>query len=200
MARFRRGGTPGPRVPREVQRAHKRIDDLHLVPGPDGDVGPQGPPGPQGAQGVQGPVGAQGPQGIQGAAGATGAAGPQGPAGLPNVTGASTPAPPRALNATFQPSATRPVEVFYTIQLSCTVTLGGSQTATVELRSDTNSPPTTVCGTVSLTHALGVGVGVGSTVTQTSVLSYTVPQGHNVRLVSSGTGTISIVQQREVTL
>lgn len=62
-------------------------------PGPDGDVGPQGPqglpgetgaPGPQGLQGIPGE---RGPQGLQGPQGVTGPEGPQGPPGATGPQG-----------------------------------------------------------------------------------------------------------------
>ena len=50
------------------------IDNIQLLPGPQGAQGPAGPEGPQGVQGVQGIAGATGPAGPQGAQG------PEGPA------------------------------------------------------------------------------------------------------------------------
>lgn len=72
----------------------KKIDDNRFfgvkfpgIPGPQGEIGPQGiqgPIGPQGDQGIIGPQGEQGiagPQGIQGPIGPQGIQGPQGIAG-----------------------------------------------------------------------------------------------------------------------
>lgn len=137
-----------------------------------------------------------GPEGPTGPGGNPGA---QGPAGLPNLTSVSS-TPGRALNTTFQPHATRPTQVSYAASISCTVSLGGSVTGTVELRSDANNPPTTVRARTSLTHALGLGVGVGSTVANTDNLSFMVPPGHFVRLVTSGTASIALVDQTEVVM
>lgn len=179
MGRFR-SVPPRIKTPDETNRAHKRIDDLQLMvqAGPQGPVGPQGDPGPQG---------------IQGDPGATGAT------GLPDITSVTS-APGRALDTNFTPHATRPTQVQYTIRIACSVSLGGSQTGTVELRSDTSTPPATIRDRVSLTHGLGLGVGVNSNVSTDSVLSYLVPPAHNVRLVSSGAATITLVDQTEVVL
>lgn len=170
MPRNRSSGTKG-----EVKRAHKRLDSLFLPPGANGPQGSAGPPGP---------AGSPGPQGVQ---------------GLPNIT-SLTSAPGRALNATFQPHATRPTLCTYTVRITCTVSLGGSQTGTVELRSDAASPPVTVRDRAELTHGLGLGVGVNSTVAAGSVISHLVPAGHNVRLVSSGAAAIVLVDQTEVVM
>lgn len=105
----------------------------------------------------------------------------------------------RALNANFTPSATNARMVFYSIAASCSATLAGGQTSTIELRSDTSATPTTVRSTVSVGNTVALAVAITVTNTQTAMLSYLVPPGHNVRLVSSGTCTgISIVSQSEV--
>lgn len=79
----------------------ERINNIQLIPGPQGDTGPQGetgatgPQGPQGPRGEIGPQGPQGPQGLQGPkgdTGPTGPEGPQGPRGLQGVRGSTGPA------------------------------------------------------------------------------------------------------------
>lgn len=105
----------------------------------------------------------------------------------------------RGLNANFTPSATNARMVFYSIAASCSATLAGGQTSTIELRSDTSATPTTVRSTVSVGNTVALAIAITVTNTQTAMLSYLVPPGHNVRLVSSGTCTgISIVSQSEV--
>lgn len=105
----------------------------------------------------------------------------------------STPATSaRALDTTFTPSATRYVMVSYTVLMF----LAALDDSTVELRSDAASPPTTVrCLMRSQAGAVGLG---GQRAT--GALIYIVPPGHNVRLVLSGTGTVSIAAQTEMTL
>lgn len=120
-----------------------------------------------------------------------------------NLTIATTPSTPsRTLNSNFTPNATKAVFVCYTIEISCDATLIGGQSGTVDLRSDTNATPTTVRCQVQNLNAVLLGVGVTMRNTQRVCLSYIVPAGHNVRLVSASVGspTISIVQQSEVVI
>ncbi len=66
-------------------------------PGPQGEIGPQGPAGPQGETGEIGPQGPIGPQGEQGSQGPLGPAGQQGPAGPQGETGEIGPMGPQGL-------------------------------------------------------------------------------------------------------
>lgn len=166
-------------------------------------VGPAGSAGTPGATGAKGDTGAQGPKGDTGATGpqgASGADGAQGPAGPALVTPAVS---TRAFNTTFTPSATKPTLCAYSINLSVTnPLLAGSSTATVVLLSDSAATPTTERGRTSATSSVALAVAVSITQAQTGQLLYLVPAGHNVRLNSStsGTASISIVSQNEVTL
>lgn len=108
--------------------------------------------------------------------------------------------PGRSLDSTFQPSATRPVLVCYVIEFTTAATVAGGQTGTVELRSDAASPPTTVRGSVLDTLGVTLGISVNINHSSRVPLVYIVPAGHNVRLVSSGTATISLASQTEITL
>ena len=80
------------------------INNIQLIPGPQGTqgpqgmqgpVGPQGPAGNEGTQGAQGLPGPQGPQGIQGTPGYQGLTGSQGPAGPQGPQGAQGPQGPQ---------------------------------------------------------------------------------------------------------
>jgi hypothetical protein len=106
-----------------------------------------------------------------------------------------TPDPPltpaRALDTTFTPDTGKFVLCIYTIQLVC----AAGQTETVELRSDSASPPTAVRCSASLSVT---GSGDSDTIHQ--VLMYLCPEGDNVRLVSSGTGTPTIAHQTEIAI
>jgi hypothetical protein len=109
---------------------------------------------------------------------------------------AATPSTPtRALDTAFQISTSNAYMVFYTISISVTSTLLGSQAGAVELRSDSAATPTTARSKVSNTLS-----GVAATNTKEAVLCYLVPAGHYVKLVSSGAGTLSITSQTEVKL
>lgn len=108
--------------------------------------------------------------------------------------------PSRTLNNNFTPSASDAVWVTYTIEITCTATLSGGQTGTVELRSDTNATPTTARSSISNSNSISLAIAITSSNTQRASVSYLVPANHNVRLVSSGTATISIVHQSEVAI
>lgn len=97
--------------------------------------------------------------------------------------------PSRDLDTNFTPNANHLVMGFYTIRI---VTALLTPTGSVELMSDTNSTPNTVRSRVAVTVSLNQ--------TQDLVLSYLVPKGHNVRLASAGTATISIINQSEVVI
>lgn len=84
--------------------------------GDKGPKGDKGDPGPQGPQGPKGDPGEQGPQGTQGPKGEKGDAGAQGPAGTAGT------------NATIT-SATATVDNTTSDAPTCTVTLGGTESA-----------------------------------------------------------------------
>ena len=85
------------------------INNVQLIPGPQGTqgpqgiqgpVGPQGPSGPEGAQGAQGLPGTQGTQGIQGSQGSQGLTGSQGATGPQGPQGAQGPQGPQGPSGT----------------------------------------------------------------------------------------------------
>jgi hypothetical protein len=115
-------------------------------------------------------------------------------------TGVSESTPTRALNANFTPSSTRPVLCIYTGTWSGSLSVTGSLAGVLELRSDTSATPTTkrIDAQPGLNMTLSVGVTVGATIPWT--LTYLCPINHNVRLVSSGTGTFALTGQTETVL
>lgn len=92
----------------------------------------------------------------------------------------------RALDTAFQPSATKWTQVSYCIQH----VVGDGNDGKVELKSDAANPPTTIRATSRVALA-------GATGTIDHNLTYLVPPGHYVKLVSSGTGTPTIACQVE---
>lgn len=171
-----------------------------------------GPQGPQGATGATGSTGAQGPKGDTGATGATGAIGPtgatgsagadgaQGPAGLGTVTPST---PSRSIGTAFQPSATKAILCAYSIKITCTATIGNGADGKVELFSDASNPPTTLRATIQNANTITLAVTLQSINAQTSVLTYLVPAGHYVKLVSTqttGSPTFAIISQTEEAL
>lgn len=197
--------------------------------GPQGPTGLQGSAGPTGSQGPKGDSGSQGIQGVKGdkgdtgAAGATGAkgdTGATGPAGTtdwsgitnkpstfsPDGTALKTPtvtSPTRTIGTAFQPSATRPTLVSYSVRTQVTNPLvAGASTAMVQLMSDANATPTTERARVSAESSVALAVAIAITTANVATLTYIVPAGHYVRLVSTvtGTGATSIISQNEETL
>lgn len=102
----------------------------------------------------------------------------------------------RAFATNFTPSATRPTLVIYSIK----VDVDSGEDGRVELRSDTNATPTTVRATVENKLTVGGVLGVTGSGHVTSVLTYIVPAGHNVRIATTtvaGTPIYTIVSQTE---
>lgn len=84
--------------------------------------------------------------------------------------------------------------------INCTATLAGGQNGTVQLLSDTASPPTTVRATARNENSVTLAIALTAVNNQTIPLSYLAPPNHNVRLATSFTGnscTMSIVTQTE---
>lgn len=168
--------------------------------GPTGPTGGTGSTGSTGTTGVTGPTGATGNTGNQGIAGATGGTGATGATGVTGTIDVTSTTPSRTLNSTFTPHATRPVLCSYTIEITAVASLVSGQAGTVELRSDTSSPPTTVRSSCKSDYNITLGISIGWNHVGRHVLTYICPAGHNVRLVSSGTATITLVNQSECIL
>ncbi len=92
----------------------------------------------------------------------------------------------RALGTQYTPSASNWVAYFITVQL----VNASTQSATVAFTADSANPPTIVRTSASSNV-------VGTTIQQ--MVWFTAP-GDNVKLVASGTGTATIVQQFEIPL
>jgi hypothetical protein len=180
---------------------HSHIHRIDPGPtGPAGITGPQGEQGLTGPQGSTGLIGPTGPTGVTGTAGSTGIAGATGATGADGTMSVTLTTPSRALNSTFTPHATRPTLCMYTIEITAVASLTSGDAGTVELRSDTNSPPTTVRSSCKSDYNITLGLSIGWTHVGRYELTYICPANHNVRLVSSGTATMTIVNQTECTL
>lgn len=110
--------------------------------------------------------------------------------------------PSRVLNTVFMPSAALYTMCIYTVSISATATLAANQSGSVDLRSDTAATPTTVrCSTASGLN-LTLGVAIGFVNSQSGLLVYIVPPGHNVKLVTASTGSpsITLIAQTEITI
>lgn len=121
-------------------------------------------------------------------------------AGMNIVCSSSTPTPSRSLNVVFQPSAVNVTFVSYIIQISCTATLLGGQTGTVQLLSDQNSTPSTVRALVSNANSVSLALAITAVNDQKVQLCGFIQPGHNALLSSSGTATIAIISQTETAL
>lgn len=172
-------------------------------------VGPQGIQGPTGAQGAAGPTGASGSTGAQGVAGPTGptgGTGSQGAKGDPgDGFGTLTPTvSTRTIGGSpFQPSTTRNAFVTYTARVVSNLSLSGGAVGRVELRSDASNPPTTVRARVAGGNSGTLTIGLNTNDTAEAPMSYIVPVGHFVQIVSvneSGTPTYTLPVQCETVL
>lgn len=102
-----------------------------------------------------------------------------------------------ALNTPRRPNTSRPTRVTVYATVALTSTLLTAQAATVELRADSSSTPTTVVGG-PLTASLS-GISAGATFPMT--FTYDVPVGHYYSVVqTSGAGAVTITRIEESTL
>lgn len=177
--------------------------------GPKGDVGTPGIPGTNGAIGPTGPQGATGPKGdtgATGAAGSSGATGPAGPTGAAGSAGLGTVAPStpsRALNAAFRPNVTKPVQVYYDVDITAALSLASGQEGRVELLSDASNPPTTVRRRKTISNTGNAPSSLNVVQKITVGLEYLVPPGHYVLLKTTqvlGTPSFALVAQTEEVL
>lgn len=99
----------------------------------------------------------------------------------------------RALDADFVIHATRDAHVFYTVQLTASLFLTGTDYAQVSLSVD-GTEIAVAKNLLTMTLALGVT----QTVTHQKVVSTLVPAGSTVRLTS--TGTCSLIDTLEILL
>lgn len=100
--------------------------------------------------------------------------------------------PPLGFNQTRIPNATRPVRVTATGKIRVASTLLLAQAAAVKLLSDAAAEPTTVRGDQPAELS-----GVIATMTVPWCLTYDVPAGHSYRLVTSGTGEVTLLAINE---
>jgi len=105
----------------------------------------------------------------------------------------------RNFNEVFQPSTERPVLLVYTFDLTVTAVLLTLTSVTVDLVSDDQNPPSIVRATASYgVTANGLSLSLAQTIRQS--ITYIVPPGHYVNLVTSGVGTAALVTQNEALL
>lgn len=101
---------------------------------------------------------------------------------LTPTTWANSAAPgARQLNTAFQPSATRPVHVGYSVEITATSTTL-AQAGRVEFRSDASNPPTTV------RQSMRLQTGATTIAAVRQELAAIIPSGHYVNLVTVDEG------------
>lgn len=105
----------------------------------------------------------------------------------------------RALDTSFQISTTRPAFVAYTVELGVQAPLLSSQSVTCELRVSGDDPPVAVVDTAFLSGAQLAGLGLVSIATSArQVLIAWVQPNEHIKLVTSGSGSATLVAQLEV--
>lgn len=125
---------------------------------------------------------------------------------LPTVAARSFAYPTRSLSTCFQISSTRDAQVSYGVDISTTVTLGGTPQGTVFLRTYTNSACSTGQQTIISSTAgqpTTLSVTVGQQMVGTANLSGMIPAGLWVQIETqnnSGTPTYTARQGEEVLL
>lgn len=106
--------------------------------------------------------------------------------------------PGRSLNTAFIPDVNRTCSVVYTVRIQTSTTIAGGTNGQVDLQiSPDNVSYTTVASTSS---GIGGGLILGIAITQDirdSVTAVIAPNTY-VKLTTSGTGTITLVNQYEV--
>lgn len=112
--------------------------------------------------------------------------------------------PARALNsAGFQPSVTKPCMVSYSVKITCTATILGGQDGKVELMCDANSTPTTVQATAQNRSSVSLAIALTAINEQTLPLTWLVPAGYYVRLISTqtqGAPTFALINASEAVM
>lgn len=106
----------------------------------------------------------------------------------------------RSLDSEFTISAVSPTLVVYTIELSVTAPLLSTESVKVELWVGPDSPPSAKLATASLASAQLAGLGLISVnVVERQPLITWVPANSKIKLISSGAGDATIVDQMELT-
>lgn len=107
--------------------------------------------------------------------------------------------PTRALDTNFQPSATRPAWVSYTVRI-LNPSSAASQIGRIELRSDSAATPTTNVGQARVAQDIGGLLSGGLIVGIDVQITAWIKAGDNVRLVDTdeaGAAVESIILSKE---
>ncbi len=104
----------------------------------------------------------------------------------------------RSFNTAFQASTTRDSEVKYSVSISCTISLSGGQSGTVSLQTSPDNVTFTEVGRFTNTNTGALTIGLSLTNNNAGQITAFVPAGYYVKLVSTGTGTITYVSGQEM--
>jgi len=105
----------------------------------------------------------------------------------------------RSLNSAFQVSTTKDAFVYYTVQISAAMTLGGGQTGTVFLETSPDNSVWTEAGRLTNGNTGTLVIGVAITNNNVFQVSAFVPVSYYVRLRTTGTATINYISGQEMT-
>lgn len=108
--------------------------------------------------------------------------------------------PARVLGTAFQPNTSKAVLCIYTVQVAAAFSLLAGQTGTIQILSDSSNPPTTARSftTNSIGGSLTIGLNINTT--QAVPIVYLCPAGDFVKIVATGTATLSIQNQIEIVM
>lgn len=109
----------------------------------------------------------------------------------------------RSFNSAFQVSTTKNAEVRYTVEITSSISLAGTNAGTIFLETSPDNSAWTEEGRIVNAQGGGLVVGLSLTQTFSAQLTAYVPSSYYVRLrsvVASGTPTFTIRQARETTL
>jgi len=99
----------------------------------------------------------------------------------------------RPINSTtFTISTTRPATVYYSVNISCTATIGSNSTGKVSLQYSTNAGSTwTDVSDVSNSNTVSLAIVLNSVTAQDAIIAGQIPANALVRMVTATTGTAS---------
>lgn len=106
----------------------------------------------------------------------------------------------KSLNTSYQLSLYRDAMVTYSVQISSSLTLSGGQSGTITLQTSPNNSTWTTISTQTNNNTGSLTIGLNTTNTQATSLTGFVPAGYYIKIVTSGTATMTWICGMEVLL